>query len=141
MLNELDASVHVMAYDKERGTLRAVQRTTTLPAGFTGKPWAADLHLSPDGRTLYASERTSSTLSSFRVDAATGQLQPLGQVPTEKTPRGFVVDPSGRFLIAAGQESHHIALHPIDPAAGIPGAATRVPAGKNPNWVEIVDLP
>ena len=141
MLNELDASVHVMAYDKERGTLRAVQRTTTLPAGFTGKPWAADIHLSPDGRTLYASERTSSTLSSFRVDAATGQLQPLGQVPTEKTPRGFAVDPSGRFLIAAGQESHHIALHPIDPATGIPGAATRVPAGKNPNWVEIVDLP
>lgn len=141
LLNELDASVHVMAYDKERGTLRSVQRTTTLPAGFAGKPWAADLHLSPDGRTLYASERTSSTLSSFRVDAATGQLQPLGQVPTEKNPRGFAVDSSGRFLIAAGQDSHHVALHPIDPATGIPGAATRLPAGKNPNWVEIVDLP
>ena len=49
------------------------------------EPWAADIHLSPDGRTLYASERTSSTPSTFRVDAATGQLQPLGQVPTEKT--------------------------------------------------------
>jgi len=141
LLNELDAAVHVMAYDKERGTLRAVQRTTTLPTGFTGKPWAADIHLSPDGRTLYASERTSSTLSSFRVDAATGQLQPLGQVPTEKSPRGFAVDASGRFLIAAGQESHHVALHPIDPATGIPGAPMRVPVGKNPNWVEIVDLP
>ncbi|WP_369858313.1 lactonase family protein [Acidovorax sp. 69] len=140
VLNELDAAVHVMAYDKERGLLRSVQRTTALPAGFAGKPWAADLHLSPDGRTLYASERTSSTLSSFRVDAATGQLQPLGQVPTEKSPRGFAVDASGRFLIAAGQESHHIALHPIDPATGLPGVPTRVPVGKNPNWVEIVDL-
>lgn len=141
VLNELDAAVHVMAYDKERGTLRAVQRTTALSAGFAGKPWAADLHLAPDGRTLYASERSSSTLSSYRVDAATGLLEPLGQVPTEKSPRGFAVDPSGRFLIAAGQESHHVALHPIDPATGIPGAATRVPAGKNPNWVEVVDLP
>lgn len=141
VLNELDAAVHVMAYDKERGTLRPVQRATALPAGFTGKPWAADLHLSPDGRTLYASERTSSTLSSFRVDAASGQLQPLGQVPTEKSPRGFAVDPSGRFLVAAGQESHQVALHPLDPVTGFPGAATRVPAGKNPNWVEIVDLP
>ncbi|KRD18242.1 6-phosphogluconolactonase [Acidovorax sp. Root267] len=141
LLNELDASVHVMAYDATRGTLRAVQRTTALPAGFTGKPWAADIHLSPDGRTLYASERTSSTLSSFRIDAATGQLQPLGQVPTEKTPRGFAVDSSGRFLIAAGQESHQVSLHPIDPTTGIPGTPTRVPAGKNPNWVEIVDLP
>lgn len=106
-----------------------------------GKPWAADIHLSPDGRTLYASERTSSTLSAFRVDAATGQLQPLGQVPTEKTPRGFAVDASGRFLIAAGQDSHHVALHPIDAATGLPGAPTRVPVGKNPNWIEIVDMP
>ncbi|MBU1817289.1 MAG: beta-propeller fold lactonase family protein, partial [Gammaproteobacteria bacterium] len=65
----------------------------------------------------------------------------LGQVPTEKSPRGFAVDASGRFLIAAGQESHHVALHPIDPATGIPGAHTRVPAGKNPNWIEIVELP
>lgn len=141
VLNELDAGLHVMAYDAAQGTLRAVQRTTVLPAGFAGKPWAADLHLSPDGRTLYASERTSSTLSSFRVDAATGQLQPLGQVPTEKSPRGFAVDSSGRFLIAAGQESHSLSLHPIDPATGIPGTPTRVPAGKNPNWVEIVDFP
>lgn len=141
LVNELDAAVHVMAYDAARGTLRSVQRTTALPAGFAGKPWAADLHLSPDGRTLYASERTSSTLSSFRVDAATGQLQPLGQVPTEKSPRGFAVDSSGRFLIAAGQESHSLSVHPIDPATGIPGTPTRVPAGKNPNWVEIVDFP
>lgn len=141
VLNELDAAVHVMAYDAARGTLRSVQRTTALPAGFAGKPWAADLHLSPDGRTLYASERTSSTISSFRVDAATGQLQPLGQVPTEKSPRGFAVDSSGRFLVAAGQESHSLSLHPIDAATGIPGVPTRVPAGKNPNWVEIVDFP
>lgn len=141
VLNELDAGLHVMDYDKERGTLRAVQTTTTLPVGFAGKPWAADLHLSPDGRWLYASERTSSTLSTYRVDAATGQLQPLGQVPTEKSPRGFAVDSSGRFLIAAGQDSNSVSLHPIDPATGIPGTPVRFPAGKNPNWVEIVDMP
>jgi 6-phosphogluconolactonase len=141
VLNELDAGLHVMAYDAARGTLRAVQRATTLPAGFTGKPWAADLHLSPDGRYLYASERTSSTLSTFRIDATTGQLQALGQVATEKTPRGFAIDSSGRFLIAAGQESHSVSVHPLDPATGVPGTPTRIAAGKNPNWVEIVDLP
>jgi 6-phosphogluconolactonase len=141
LLNELDAGLQVMSYDAARGTLREVQRTTTLPPGFTGKPWAADLHLSPDGRTLYASERTSSLLSVFRVDAATGQLQPLGQVPTEKTPRGFAIDATGRFLIAAGQESHSVSVHPLDPDTGMPGVAKRFPAGKNPNWVEIVELP
>ena len=140
LLDELDAALHTMEYDATRGTLRAVQRSTTLPTGFTGMPWGADLHLSPDGRTLYASERTSSTLSTFRVDADDGRLTPLGQVPTEKTPRGFAVDSSGRFLVAAGQDSHSVSLHPLDPATGVPGTPTRVPAGKNPNWVEIVDL-
>jgi len=74
LLGELDASLAVYAWDDQRGVLRELQRTTTLPAGFGGKPWAADLHLSPDGRFLYASERSSSTISMFRVDPATGLL-------------------------------------------------------------------
>jgi len=141
LLDELDAALHVFAWDAARGTLKLEQSTTTLPAGFTGKPWAADLHLTPDGRYLYASERTSSTLSAFKVDAATGQLQPLGQTPTEKGPRGFAIDPSGRYLIAAGQESHSISLYAIDAATGALGKPERLAVGKNPNWIEIVDLP
>lgn len=141
LLGEVDASLGVYAWDGQRGSLRELQRTTTLPAGFAGKPWAADLHLSPDGRFLYASERTSSTISTFRVDPATGLLQPLGQTPTEKTPRGFAIDPSGAFLIAAGQESNSVSVHAIDAASGALGTPNRLAVGKNPNWVEIVDLP
>ena len=141
LLNELDASLHVYGWDAARGTLKHEQSTTTLPPGFTGKPWAADLHLTPDGRFLYASERTSSTLSAFRVDASTGQLKPLGQTPTEKTPRGFAIDSSGRYLIAAGQESHSVALYAIDPATGALDKPARISVGKSPNWIEIVDTP
>jgi 6-phosphogluconolactonase len=141
LLGELDASLAVYAWDGAQGTMHEVQRTTTLPPGFAGKPWAADLHLTPDGRFLYASERSSSTISAFRVDATTGKLQPLGQAATEKTPRGFAIDPGGRFLVAAGQESNSVSLHAIDAATGALGAPRRVPVGKNPNWVEIVDLP
>ena len=141
LLNEVDASLDVFAWDAGRGTLRELQRTTTLPEGFTGKPWAADLHLSPDGKQLYASERTSSTIARFKVDAETGKLEPAGSTPTEKTPRGFAIDSSGRFLIAAGQESHSVSVHAIDARTGALGEVTRLPVGKNPNWVEIVDLP
>jgi 6-phosphogluconolactonase len=59
LLGELDARLHVYAWDAARGTLQLQQSTTALPEGFAGKPWAADLHLTPDGRYLYASERTS----------------------------------------------------------------------------------
>jgi len=141
LLGEVDASLGVYAWDAQRGALRELQRTTTLPAGFGGKPWAADLHLSPDGRFLYASERSSSTISTFRVDPVSGLLQPLGQTPTEKTPRGFAIDPSGAFLIAAGQDSNAVSLHAIDAGSGALGAPKRLAVGKNPNWVEIVDLP
>ncbi|MDB5893103.1 MAG: 6-phosphogluconolactonase [Rhodoferax sp.] len=141
VIDELDAALHVFAWDAGAGSLKLLQSSTALPAGFTGNPWAADLHLTPDGRFLYASERTSSTISGFRVDAASGLLQPLGQTPTEKTPRGFAIDPSGRYLISTGQESHSVSVHPIDPDTGALGSPKRLALGKNPNWVEVVDLP
>ncbi|MET0334543.1 MAG: beta-propeller fold lactonase family protein [Rhizobacter sp.] len=141
LLCELDASLYVFSYDAAKGTLRELQVTTALPPGFTGKPWAADLHLSPDGRHLYASERTSSTLTHFKVDTATGKLETVGQVPTEKTPRGFAIDPKGQYLLATGQESHSVSVHAIDAATGSLSLLKRYPLGQNPNWVEIVDLP
>jgi len=140
LLNELDGGVDVFAYDGGKGAMRHLQRASIMPAGFTGKPWAADLQLSADGHYLYGSERTSSTLTTFKVDPATGLLQAAGTTPTEKTPRGFALDASGRFLVSAGQGSHAISLHPIDAATGVPATASSQPAGKNPNWVEIVDF-
>jgi len=141
LLCELDASLYVFDFDAARGSLREVQRTSALPPGFTGKPWAADLHLAPDGRHLYASERTTSTITTYAVDAASGQLKTQSQVPTEQTPRGFAIDPSGRYLIASGQASHAIAVYAIDAGSGALTALQRYGVGKNPNWVEIVDLP
>jgi len=141
VLCELDAAVYVFEHDAARGTLRELQRTSALPPGFNGKPWAADLHLSPDGKHLYASERTSSTISVFDVDAASGQLQTASQTPTEKTPRGFAIDPSGRYLIAAGQDSHAVAVYAIDRVSGALSPLQRYAVGKNPNWVEIIELP
>lgn len=140
LINELDGGVDVFSYDAGKGAMSHLQRSTVVPPGFAGKVWAADLQISPDGKFLYGSERTSSTLTTFKVDPATGRIAVVGQTPTEKTPRGFAVDSTGRFLIATGQDSHGVSLHAIDPATGLPGAGKSQPGGKNPNWVEIVDF-
>jgi 6-phosphogluconolactonase len=141
LLNELDASVDVLRFDSQTGTLSALQTLSTLPIGFTAKPWAADLHLTPDGRFLYTSERTSSTLAAFAVDASSGQLKPLAHTATEKQPRGFNIDPSGRYLVAVGQLSHAATLYSIDRDNGALRALKNYSLGQNPNWVEIVSLP
>jgi 6-phosphogluconolactonase len=141
LLHELNADLAVFAYDADKGTWRETQRTTALPTGFSGKPWAADLHITPNGQFLYASERGSNTLAAYRVDATTGQLTTIESVPTETQPRGFNIDPSGRYLAAVGELSNSMTVYTIDQASGRLTKLKSYPVGKQPNWVEFVNLP
>jgi 6-phosphogluconolactonase len=140
LLNETDATVGAYAVDPATGALAELQTVPTLLAEFSGKQSAADLHATPDGRFLYASERTTCTLIGFRIDAVTGKLAKIGRWPTETTPRGFAIDPRGRFLLAAGLVSNSLTVHAINPQSGALADAHRYPLGEMPNWVEIVDL-
>ena len=141
LLNETDATLCAYAVDAGNGTLAELQtRVASLPPDFVGKPSAADLHATPDGRFLYASERATSTLAAFRIDAAKGTLSLLGRYPTETTPRGFAIDPRGRFLLAVGLASNAMTVYAIDPMRGSLAEVERYPVGDMPNWVEIVDL-
>lgn len=141
LLNELDASLDVLAFDRERGTLSLLHTLSTLPPGFSGEPWAAELRLSPDGRFLYTSERRSSTLATVALAADTGQPTLLGHTPTQAQPRGFAITPSGRFLIAAGQLSHRVGVHAVHPDTGALSGVGEHAVGRNPNWVETLQLP
>jgi 6-phosphogluconolactonase len=141
VLGELDATVYVFDYDAGTGQLKEKQSISALPPDFQGKASAADVHITPDGKVLYASERTSSTLAAFRIDPATGTLTALGSVPTEKQPRAFAIDSTGRYLLAVGQLSHAMSTYRIDAESGKLTKLKEYPMGKNPNWIEIVDLP
>jgi len=141
VLGELDGQVYVFDYDAGRGTLTRTQTISALPPGFTGPPSAADLHVTPDGRFLYASVRATSTLAAFRIDPTTGALTLISTVPTEAKPRGFNIDPSGRYLLAVGQNSNALSVHAIDPTSGALTRLKQYAVGRNPNWVEILDLP
>jgi 6-phosphogluconolactonase len=135
---ELDGSVAVHPYDSIAGTLRpCIQTLSVLPSGFAGKPWAADLRMSPDGKYLYASERTSSTVSAFAVDAASGILRLIGSVPSVRQPRALAIDTTGRHLVAAGQLSNSIQCYAIDQGTGALTPLREYPVGRNPTWIEI----
>jgi 6-phosphogluconolactonase len=135
LLNELDATMDVLAFDTEKGTLSHLQTVPTVPPGFDGTPSAADLHLTPDGRFLYTSERASSTLACFAVNPESGWVQPLHHTPTETGPRGFAIDPTGEHLLAAGQLSHQLSRYRINASTGVLTLAQRLPTGLGPNWI------
>lgn len=140
LLGELDACVHVLAWDEAGGGLELLQSLPTLPPGFAGTAWGADLHLSPDGRWLYTSERNSHTLGGFCVDAFTGLLVPAGHWSTQLQPRGFAISPDGRHLLAAGQISHRVGVHLISPDSGALTQVAEHDVGLNPNWITVLPM-
>jgi 6-phosphogluconolactonase len=119
VINELSSSVAAFSYDAERGILTSVQSVSTLPAGFTGKSYPAEIAVSADGRFLYGSNRGHDSIASFAIDPATGRLGALGHTPTGGSwPRHFAIDPSGSYLLAANQKSDSVEVFRIDRRTG-----------------------
>ena len=161
-LSELLGTVTTFTLDNKTGLLTEVSSASgvppdaklipgapRLPLGGPDAPpprnlekdiWAADVHMTPNGKFLYMSERASSTLGGFSVDEQTGKLTYLGSTPTEKQPRGFAIDPSGKYVVATGEKSETISVYAIDQTNGALRPAGKYPTGKGANWVEIVSF-
>ena len=130
----------MFAFDAERGALAHRHTVSSVPPGFDGTPWAADLHFAPDGRFLYSSDRRSNTIAAFALDATCGPLSLIGHTPVPAEPRGFNITCDGRWLIAAGQAAHRVALFRIDALSGALVAVGEHGVGRGPNWVETLSL-
>ncbi|AXF76327.1 6-phosphogluconolactonase [Erwinia tracheiphila] len=139
-VNELDSTVDVWQLGNANGEVARVQSLDMMPAGFNGTRWAADIHLTPDGRHLYSCDRTASLLTLFSVTRDGGRLTVEGHQPTETQPRGFNIDNSGRFLISAGQKSHHIEVYKISESQGLLEPLARYAVGQGPMWVTIAQI-
>jgi len=138
LITETTATIGAYAVGAN-GTLREMQFVDMLAPDYAGAIAAADLHVTPDGNFLYGSERRTSTLAGFRIDPANGTLSPIGRWPTETTPRGFAIDPRGRFLLSVGLDSNRMTVHAIA-QDGTLDPLKHYPMGKMPNWIEFLDL-
>ncbi len=129
--DELSNTVVAYAVDADHGTLTAVQTLDSLPAGFKGTSHSAEIAVHPNGRLLYISNRGDDSLAAFRI-GKDGTLQKIAVQPAGvKEPRGFGIDPSGRWMIVAGQNSDDLVSYPIDSKTGRLGAAaSRAKVGK-----------
>ncbi len=119
LINELDSTLVACSWDARRGEFKEIQTVSTLPAGFKGTNYCADVHFHPNGRFVYGSNRGHDTIAIWRIDARTGRLELVGHEPTGgRNPRNFAIDPTGRWLLAANQTSDSIIVFRIDQRTG-----------------------
>ena len=138
LLNELDGSLVVYRLDPEAGTLSEISRDSILRPDLEGAPWGAQIHVSPDGGRLFASERRGATLAMWRIDPESGQLFDRLILETGPNPRCFDITPNGRYLVLAAMGADEITLYDIAEPAAAPKPVLTLTTGEEPGWVEIV---
>jgi 6-phosphogluconolactonase len=117
--NELDSTVATLRFDAESGKLSPLDARSTLPAGWTGTNYPADIHVAPSGRALYVSNRGHNSIAVFSVAPATGALALEQVISTGGAwPRNFSLDPSGRWLLVANQQSDSVIVFARDLESG-----------------------
>lgn len=141
VVNELDSSIAAFEFDAERVIFSAKQYISTLPIGFLGSSTCADIHISPTGNFIYASNRGHDSIACFRIDKSDGTLSAIAYEPTRgRTPRNFAIDGRGRFLLVGNQDSDSIAVFRIDEATGKLDYADFSIEVPTPVCVKVVDV-
>ncbi|MDP4131913.1 MAG: lactonase family protein [Bacteroidota bacterium] len=139
LISEMSGTIDAFHYHENSGKLVPFQRIRTTTANFTGRVDGADIHIGPDGRFLYASNRgVSNTLAVFAI-GKDGKLTNKQYVSVNgKHPRNFAIDPTGRFLLVANQDSDNIVVFAIDPVSGLLKATGKELSVPNPVCVKFL---
>lgn len=117
-INELDGTVSCFTYND--GQLNEFQQIASDTVEHEGTKGSADIHISPDGKFLYSSNRLKNDgIAIFSINEETGKLTSVGYQQTGVHPRSFIITPNGKFLLVANQHSNTIQVFSIDPATGL----------------------
>ena len=111
----------VSAYQYQNGKLTFIQRLSSHPTNFAGTIGSADIHVSPDGKFLYASNRgEANSIAVFAINTSTGRLTLKDITSTlGEAPRNFAIDPSGKFLLVANQNTNNIVVFRRNATTGL----------------------
>ena len=111
--HETDSMVSV--FEVNGGTLKEIQAISTLPSDYKGNNTTAEIQIDKEGRYLYVSNRGNDSIAVFSVDAATGKLTHLENIPSlGRTPRNITIDPTNDYLFAANQGGDNVVVFRID---------------------------
>ena len=119
VINELDSTIDNYLFDYSNQTLSLISSISTLPENWKGESTCADIHISPNGKYLYGSNRGHDSIASYKIDNKTGKLINIGIFKTNgKTPRNFCIDPSGKYILVGNQDTDTIKVFEINIKSG-----------------------
>lgn len=118
-MTELSSEVIALRYSPEDGSFAEDQYISTLPEGYQGESYGSAIHISADGRYVYAANRGHDSIALFATAPATGHLALVEHTPSEGNwPRDFALDPTERFLVCSNQNSGNLVLFARDSTTG-----------------------
>ena len=130
VIHELNSTIAVVK--NEASVWKVIQTISTLPSGFSGESFCADIHILTGEKFLYGSNRGDNSIFIAKIDDTTKKLTGLGTVDTHGNwPRNFVISPNGQFMLVANQRSGNITVFKINPETGFPeftGKELKIPA-------------
>lgn len=113
VVNELNSTVLVYAYDEEKMDLEWLQTIETIPTEYVGNNYCADIHVSSNGENVYVSNRGHDSIAAYQIQL-NGTLKMLGHISCGgKWPRNFAVVPCGNQLLVANEHSNSINIMTI----------------------------
>lgn len=121
VINELNGTIEAFHYFDTLGKLERFQTISTVAEGENGENAScADIHITPNGAFLYASNRGDfNNIAMYKVSEEDGSLSLVGHQSVKgKTPRNFLISPDGKFLLVANQDSNNIVYFKINQKTG-----------------------
>jgi 6-phosphogluconolactonase len=119
LINEMGSTIIRFGWDSNHGVLTQYETVSTLPKDFTGTSTCAEILVHPSGKFIYATNRGHNSVAMFSVEAETGRLTLIQNIPTQgRTPRNCEFDPTGRWLLVSNQDSSNAVVFSIDPNTG-----------------------
>lgn len=117
VLSELSGMITTYSYSN--GKLSEIQTIASTEAGDKNDRGSADIHLTPDGKFLYTSNRGKANDIALFKPGTDGKLVFVARQPVGMHPRNFMIDPTGRFLLVACRDSNVVQVYVINKNYGL----------------------
>jgi 6-phosphogluconolactonase len=139
-LQEEGSNVVLFDYDAAKGHLKSRQTISSLPPGYAGSNFCSGIHVSADGKFIYAANRLHDGIAWFSI-GDDGTLTFAGEEWTRGDyPRSFSFDPSGSFLYSLNQRADHVATFRVDKKTGALSFTGKYTPVGNPSSLVFLDL-